>query len=269
LSPLCLAHACFRIHDSRRAACRRSFQYLLVGLLLCCGLHFATVPAFGDTQVKNLSTDEIVDRLMSNNARRAAALHEYQGIRTYEVDYKGFPTGHKHARMVIAMNYKAPHERTLSIVSEDGSKLLLDHVLHKLIQTELETNGNKEHVDSDLSRANYRFQLLGTETKDGRSCYVLQVIPVRNNKLLYRGKIWVDGQEYAVVHIEAQPAKSPSFWISQTQIEHQYTKVADFWLPMQNRSTSRVRFGGTALLTIEYKDYEVNPGPQNSDAVTR
>jgi hypothetical protein len=109
--------------------------------------------------------------------------------------------------------------------------------------------------------------LLGTETKDGRSCYVLQVIPARNDKLLYKGKILVDGQEYAVVRIEAQPAKSPSFWISQTQIEHQYDKVADFWLPVRNRSTSRVRFGGTALLTIGYKDYEVDPGQLNSDTV--
>lgn len=250
------------------ATCRRSLWYLLVTLFLGCGLHFAAVPAFGDTPVKQLSTEEIVDKLLSTNARRAAALHGYRGLRTYEVDYTGFPTGHKHARMTVTMNYKAPHQRTLSIVSEDGSKLLLNHVLHKLIQTELETNGNKEHVDSDLSRSNYRFELLGTETKDGRNCYVLQVVPVRDNKLLYRGRIWVDGQEYAVVHIEAQPAKSPSFWISQTQIEHQYTKVADFWLPVQNRSTSRVRFGGTALLTIEYKDYEVNPGQQNSDPVT-
>jgi hypothetical protein len=167
------------------------------------------------------------------------------------------------------MTYKAPHQKTLSIVSEDGSKFLLDHVLHKLIQTELDTNGNKEHVDSDLSRANYRFELLGAERKDGRSCYVMQVIPVRNNKLLYRGKIWVDGQECAVVRIEAQPAKSPSFWISQTQIEYQYEKVGDFQLPVRNRSTSRVRLGGTTLLTIEYKDYEVNPVQQKSDTVSQ
>ena len=84
----------------------------------------------------------------------------------------------------------------------------LNYVLHKLIQTEQKMNGNKEHTDSDLSRANYQFELLGTETKDGRSCYVLRVIPIRNNKLLYSGKIWVDMQEYALVHIEAQPAKS-------------------------------------------------------------
>jgi hypothetical protein len=37
-----------------------------------------------------------------------------------------------------------------------------------------------------------------------------------------------------VVHIEAQPAKSPAFRISQTQIEHQYIKVVDFWLPVRN-----------------------------------
>jgi hypothetical protein len=37
------------------------------------------------------------------------------------------------------------------MVTENGSRLLLNHVLHKLMQTELETNGSKEHSDSDLS----------------------------------------------------------------------------------------------------------------------
>lgn len=237
---------------------------LFIAFLMSCSQSTLAVPAFADTTPPQISTDEIVTRLISNNARRTATLRGYTGLRTYEVDYRGFPTGHKHAQMVIRVDYKAPHQKTFSIVTEDGSKLLFNHVLHKLIETEQETNGNKGHADSDLSRENYQFDLLGTGIKNERNCYILRVIPKHNNKLLYRGNIWVDMQEFAVVHIEAQPARSPSFWISEIRIEHDYSKVGAYWLPVRNHSTSRVRFGGTSVLTIDYKDYEIDSGQKQN-----
>jgi hypothetical protein len=238
----------------------------MVFLMSCSQLALA-VSAFADTTPQQLPVDEIVTKLINNNARRSAALQGYTGLRTYEVDYQGFPTGHKHARMMVRTDYKFPHQKTFSIASEDGSKLLLNHVLHKLIQTERETNGGKEHKDSDLSRDNYQFELLGTGIKNGRDCYILRVIPKRNNKLLYRGNIWVDMQEFAVVRVEAQPARSPSFWISEIRIEHDYGKVGEYWLPLRNHSTSRVRLGGTSVLTIEYKDYRIDPGQKHDVSV--
>jgi hypothetical protein len=73
-----------------------------------------------------------------------------------------------------------------------------------------------------------------------------------------------------VVKIEAEPAKRPSFWISKTRINHVYTKVGEFWLPAENQSTTDVRLGGVAKLTISYTNYEVNhsvnacvPAPEN------
>jgi hypothetical protein len=218
----------------------------MVFLMSCSQLALA-VSAFADTTPQQLPVDEIVTKLINNNARRSAALQGYTGLRTYEVDYQGFPTGHKHARMMVRTDYKFPHQKTFSIASEDGSKLLLNHVLHKLIQTE--------------------FELLGTGIKNGRDCYILRVIPKRNNKLLYRGNIWVDMQEFAVVRVEAQPARSPSFWISEIRIEHDYGKVGEYWLPLRNHSTSRVRLGGTSVLTIEYKDYRIDPGQKHDVSV--
>ncbi len=128
-----------------------SCRCLLI-ILMSCSQFGLAASTFADATPQQLPTDEIVTRLINNNAHRSAALQGYTGLRTYEVDYQGFPTGHKHARMVIRADYTAPHQKKLSINSEDGSKLLLNHVLHKLIQTEQETNGDKGHRDSDLSR---------------------------------------------------------------------------------------------------------------------
>jgi hypothetical protein len=80
-----------------------------------------------------------------------------------------------------------------------------------------------------------------------------------DNKYLYRGKIWVDATDFAVARIDAEPAKNPSIWISSTAINHEYTKTDGFWLPAQNRSETKVRVGGKAVLTIDYGKYQVVP----------
>ena len=51
--------------------------------------------------------------------------------------------------------------------------------------------------------------------------------------------------------------KNISIWISDTEIEHVYKKVGSFWLPAHNTSITKVRFGGTATLKIDYRDYRI------------
>jgi hypothetical protein len=57
--------------------------------------------------------------------------------------------------------------------------------------------------------------------------------------------------------MEVQPAKNPSFWISQTLIHQTSSRFGGFWLPQQNRSETMVRIGGKAVLTIDYGGYQI------------
>jgi hypothetical protein len=86
---------------------------------------------------------------------------------------------------------------------------------------------------------------------------VLNLVPKTKNKYLYRGKIWVDAKDFAVMRIEGEPAKNPSFWIKKTEVKHRYVKVSDFWLPAENHTESVIRLGGRAVLSIEYRDYKI------------
>ncbi len=54
--------------------------------------------------------------------------------------------------------------------------------------------------------------MAGTDEVRGRLAYVISITPKTSNKYLSRGKIWVDADEYAIVRIEGEPAKNPSFW---------------------------------------------------------
>jgi hypothetical protein len=128
-------------------------------------------------------------------------------------------------------------------------------VLKRAVESEMEAQKEKE--STALTPANYRFHLAGSENLEGRLAYVLDVEPLTANKFLYKGKIWVDGVEFALVKIEAEPSKNPSFWITRTRIHETFAKTGDFWLPERNRSETKVRIGGTAVFMIDYGSYQV------------
>ncbi len=100
-------------------------------------------------------------------------------------------------------------------------------------------------------------QWWGMKTQTPGRSYVLAVAPKTKSKFLFRGRVWVDADDFAVVRLKAEPAKNPSFWTKASQIEQSYVKVSDFWLPERNHSVSSILLGGQAELTIEYQNYKV------------
>jgi hypothetical protein len=204
-----------------------------------------------------LPDDVIAARLMSRNSERAQKLRHVDSIRQYNLDYTGLSSA-LGAQMQVNASYTAPGTKEFSVISESGSNLMRKRVLHKLLEAEQEAASdaaNREAVQ--LSTTNYRFFLLGCESSGTRPLYVVRVEPLRESKILYRGTIWIDSQDFAVTRIEAEPAKSPSFWAKRSQIHHQYQKIGDFYLPALNQTVSDVWPSGRAVLTIRYFDYQL------------
>jgi len=198
--------------------------------------------------------EQVVDTLIAKNTERAVALQRYQSRRFYRLEYTGFPASLK-AEMVVDVVYEAPGTKKFTIISQSGPKWMIDRIFKGLMQAEQEALKNRERVA--LDHHNYEFN--GMEFQDDRDgcSYVLTVQPKIPNKLLYRGRIWVNSKDFAVCRIEAEPAKNPSIWIKSTAIHHIYTKLGDFWFPSENESTSTMRVGGHAVLSIKYRDYEI------------
>ncbi len=201
-----------------------------------------------------LSAAQIVDRMQSRDLERAQNLKSYKTLRHYEVIYRGF-SSKVEARMDVAVDYDAVSGKNLVIVSQSGSKFLLEKVLKRAVDSEREAFQQKK--STALTTANYRFRLLGQETVQGHSAYILDVEPITPSKFLYRGKIWVDAADFATVKMETEPAKSPSFWISRTRIHYSGVKTNGFWMPRQVVSETSVRIGGMATLTIDYGNYQI------------
>jgi outer membrane lipoprotein-sorting protein len=215
-----------------------------------------------------LSVAQVARNLQEKSAQRAAALHQFSSTRVYHMQYRGFPSD-RDAEMVVEVTYRAPNTKQFRVVSQTGSKFVIEHVFRKLLEGEQEAANEENRARTALSTENYDFTLAGYEITPEGPQYVLNLLPKTKNKYLYRGKIWVDAKDFAVVRIEGEPARNPSIWIKKTEVKHRYAKVADFWLPADNHTESQIRMGGRAILWIEYKNYEITkaaplqvPGPR-------
>ena len=242
-----------------------SFQgrasFLAVLLVFMAGV--ARPEDHNGTPPETLSADQIVVQMEHHSASQREGLKRYHAVRHYQVEYRGF-TKTIAASMEVDVEFDVSSGKSFRILSQSGSKFLCDKVLKRAVDSEKEAS--KDRDATALTPANYRFKVAGSETLGGRLAYIMQVDPVANSKFLYRGKIWVDAQDFAVVKIEAEPAKNPSFWISRTLIRSTSSKTGSFWLPKQNRSETKVRIGGTAVLTNDYGDYQINTDVLRSSA---
>jgi outer membrane lipoprotein-sorting protein len=229
---------------------------LALSLVLCIP---TAAQELKSTAIAPLPPEQVIRNLQEHNAQRAAALAGFTGKRTYHLQYRGFG-GAREAEMTVSVTYTAPTTKQFTIETEKGSKVLIDRVLKKLLESEKEAAEENQRQIA-LSPDNYTFSSPSYEESPEGGRYVFTLTPKTENKFLYRGKVWIDARDFAVVRIAAEPARNPSFWVKKTDIAHTYTHQGRFWLPLSNHTESATRFGGHAVLTIEYLDYKVTSSP--------
>jgi len=231
---------------TRRAPAHRQALSCLIALLV-----LLTAP--GCAEHPALSAGQIAERVAQHERQQASRLAGYRSLRHYSIEYHGFGRELR-ATMDAEIRYDAIAGKSFRIVSQSGSGALCNRVLKRALESEVAAS--KDRAATALTSVNYRFRAAGADTVDGREAYMLDVDPLTPNKFLYRGRIWVDAKEFAVLKMDVEPGRNPSFWISHTVIHHVNAKAGDFWLPERNQSTSKVRIGGAATLTIDYGTYQ-------------
>ena len=199
-----------------------------------------------------LSADEIVSRMGARDAQRQLATEGYEGMRKYILENEGL---HKHAEMIVRVNGDPDGTKHFEIVSEEGWNAAHKHVLRKMLDSEAETSRPEARAKARLNADNYNFQLVGVEAVGDRPAYVLELTPKRKEKYLFRGHIWVDTEDYALVRAEGKPAENPSFWTKSTHFVQNYGKNGPAWFPVSTQSATEVRIFGTTYVNIEYFDY--------------
>jgi hypothetical protein len=209
------------------------------------------------------TAEEIVTRMGSRDLQRQVSMEGYAGMRRYVLENQHL---HKRAEMLVQVQGDPDGTKHFEVVSEEGWKAAQKHVLRKMLESESDTSRPDICAKTKLNPENYDFEVIGTEPVADRTAYVLEIKPKRKEKYLFRGRIWVDTEDYALVRAECNPAKSPSFWTKSTHFVQVYQKSGPLWFPLSTQSVTEAHIFGTTDVNIEYFDYAPNTvrAPDNS-----
>jgi len=200
------------------------------------------------------SADEILTRMESANGRRRDLLKRYTGSRQYTLQNARFG---KEAAVGIEMKYREPDGERYTVVTQSGSDKLIG-IINTVLASEARASVPPENARHQVSAANYRVRLLGTEIVEGRTCHVLALTPRTKSRFLIVGKAWVDAESFGTVRIDGQFAASISLLVGAPRFREDFVEVNGFWLPGHVRSvTSSILLGPTEL-DIVFSNYQLD-----------
>jgi negative regulator of sigma E activity len=204
------------------------------------------------------SNDEMLARIESETNRRHALLREYSVSRQYTLHNLRFG---KQAAVAVLMSYRQADGDRFTVVTRSGSDAL-NGIVDKVLASEVGESLPLANANHQITAANYRVRLLGTEVAGGRSCYVLELAPRIKSRFLIVGKAWVDADSYAVVRVEGQFAASISMLVGAPRIREEFIEVNGFWMPGHVRSVTSSFLLGPTELDILFSNYQFERDPR-------
>src|ERR1035437_4043412 len=138
----------------------RLFLFLAVAVVYAFGADADSGPLPPSITTAPLSVEQVVNNLILNDVERAQALRHYESTRVYHLSYRGFP-GDRDAEMTVEATYASPSTKSFKVISQTGSKLVIDRVFKRLLESEKEAVEPEMHARTLLNRDNYDFVLIG------------------------------------------------------------------------------------------------------------
>ena len=96
---------------------------------------------------------------------------------------------------------------------------------------------------------------------DGRDCLALAISPRRKGTNMIEGTLWVDVRDGEIVRLEGSATQSPSIFTGPAQVMRSYASVNGFAMATQARAVSDSFLLGQTVVTIDYRDYQIQLSP--------
>ena len=196
------------------------------------------------------SVDSIVEKMETAMDANRVRIPAHSVRREYKLF--GDDGEAKASRVTADVEYLPPQTRNYRIVRGSGRA---EGVVKKILENERE--GARRQEIAEFSRKNYRFALIGEGYLDGAQHYILETTPLRKEKYLLRGRIWVDKQSYLVRRVVGSPSKSPSWWVKDLEITLEFRRVGDVWMHHSTDAVASVRLFGKHYMKA--RDVEFHP----------
>jgi hypothetical protein len=111
-----------------------------------------------------------------------------------------------------------------------------------------------------INSTNYEMNLdaRAQEQLKGRDCLVLDITPRRNSQFLFKGKLWVDAHDYAIVQLKGTASKSAFFLASAADVTRQYDEINGLPMATHAQAISGSSLLGQTVVKIDYTNYQLD-----------
>ena len=198
----------------------------------------------------------------------AAVKARIDGIAGYTVTehyavFRNHDETHPVAEMTVKTEYRKETGKNYTILSQSGSEFIRNHVLKAVLDREKTINLPGIREASWITSANYEMKLKqsGVVQMDGRACYALAISPRRKGTNMIDGTLWVDARDGEIVRLEGSATQSPSIFTGPAQVMRLYASVNGFAMATQARAVSDSFLLGQTVVTIDYRDYQIQLSP--------
>lgn len=178
--------------------------------------------------------------------------------------YRGGDEAHPAAQMTVKDTYRKGVGKSYTVLSENGSSILLHFGLRPLLDSEQTINQPGNVEKSWFNSSNYEMKLSSPAAQklNGRDCLALDITPKEKAANMIVGTMWVDARDGTLVKIDGVASKDPSPFSGTTHMMRQYTNINGFSMAIHARAESDSPLFGHTVVTIDYSDYKLELTPR-------
>src|SRR5215475_1009208 len=215
------------------------------------------VPTLGPTAELPLMAPELaLATYQKRAAEQAAALASYSAVTVVRAE---LPESLQQGEYELQRKFEAPHTLQFTPMHYSGDGFVKNNIITRLLQTEVDHVLRDDPTQTAISSANYKFTYRGLSRVNDRAVHVYQVKPHKKRPGLFKGRIYLDAHNGALVRAEGSIVKSPSFFVKHVDFWQDYTDVQSFTLPTHIHSVAKARIVGRTIVDIVHRDYQAVP----------
>jgi hypothetical protein len=159
----------------------------------------------------------------------------------------------------VKTTYRKETGKNYEILSQSGSSLWRNEVLKTLLENEqrMSQPGNVETALINSWNYDMKLNQNAAQMLNGRQCLVLDITPRRKSQFLFKGELWVDAHDYAIVQLKGTAAKSAFFLTNAAEVTRQYAEFDNLPMATHAEAVSASALLGQTLVKVDYNGYQM------------
>ena len=184
---------------------------------------------------------------------RPAIPHDYRASRRLEASGVG-----QRGWLDVETAFSQGSGFSYEVTGQGGSGFIRSRVLQSLLEEERRLIAQNAAPRIALSPANYTF---APEALDPSGLAVVSITPLRKERALIDGRIYLTPGDGELVRLEGRLARTPSFWVSRVNVVRTYERINGVLMPVSLETTAQLRLFGSSSLRMTYRYSQLDDRP--------